>query len=259
MTRGERGFTLAELLVVMILTIPLCAAAAGLAATAIRGATRAAVLAAAESAVATAAAVIQSELGEVAAGGDLLLLEPARIRIHAARGVGQWCRVDSAGVVVASADWAASRAPVPGRDSLVVERVAMDSTGWRETLRLPLSAALSAEECAPSLPGVRLPADLTPVFLPGLTPGPLVRTSEVIEIIGYVSGGDTWLGIRHLGLGTPVEPVVGPFAPAGVRFEGLDQAGTPTGDPAQVRAVRVRLVSPGSPAVQREVVVGLRP
>lgn len=258
MTRGREGFTFAELLVVLVLMIPLWTAATSLAANATRAATRASHLATAESAVAQAAAILAAELGDVGAGQDIMLVEPTRIRLHAARGVGPWCRADSAGVVVASVDWAASRLPVPGRDSLALERVANDSSGWRETLRLPLSGPPVAEPCAVGTPGLRLPADLTPLFFPGLRPGPLVRTTEVIELSAYTSGGDTWLGIRHLGIPETVQPAVGPFDSGGLRFEGLDAMGTPTADPALVRAVRVRFRTPGLPAVEREVTVGLR-
>lgn len=258
MTRGREGFTLAELLVVLVLMIPLWTTAATLAANATRAATRASHLANAESAIAQATAILAAEVGDVGAGQDLLLLEPTSIRLRAARGVGPWCRADSAGVVVAAADWAASRLPVPGRDSLGLERVANDSSGWRETLRLPLSGPPVAEPCAAGVPGQRLPADLTPLFLPGLRPGPLVRTTEVIELTAYTSGGDTWLGIRHLGIPETVQPAAGPFASGGLRFEGLDAAGNPTTDADLVRGVRIRFRTAGVPTVEREVIVGLR-
>lgn len=257
MTRGRDGFTLIEMLMAVTLLVPLWSIAIGLATASSRAAARAGTLANAESAIAHATAIVVSELGDAQAGQGLLLLEPARIRFHAARGVGIGCRTDSAGVVVTAAGWAASRMPVPGRDSLVVERVALDSSGWRETLRLALTSAPFSQECSPGLPGLRLPADLTPILLPGLQSGPLVRTSEVIELVAYLSGGETWLGIRHLGLGTPVEPVAGPFAPGGVQFTGLDATGGVTTDPAQVRAVRVRFVTTGQPSVEREVVLAV--
>ncbi|MFN2316409.1 MAG: hypothetical protein ABR602_06960 [Gemmatimonadales bacterium] len=254
MSRGREGFTLAELLVVLVLMIPLWTAATGLAANATRAATRAAYLANVESAIAQATAILAAELGDA----GVLLIEPARVRVHASRGVGAWCRADSAGVVVALTDWAASRLPVAGRDSLVLERVANDSSGWRESLRLPLSGPPAAEPCATGVAGLRLPADLTPLFLPGLRPGPLVRTTEVIELRAYASGGDTWFGIQHLGIPETVQPAAGPFDSGGLLFEGVDAAGSPTADPALVRAVRIRFRTPGLPPVEREVIVGLR-
>jgi prepilin-type N-terminal cleavage/methylation domain-containing protein len=257
MTRGRGGFTLVEMLMVVTLLVPLWSIAIGLATASARAAARAGAVAGAESAVGQATTILAAELGDVTPGEGVLLLEVDRIRIQAARGVGRWCLADTLGVVIASAEWAASRVPVVGRDSVVVERVATDSSGWREVLRLGLADAPISQECSPGVPGLRLPAALAPAFLPGLQPGPLVRTSEVIELVAYVSAGDTWFGIRHLGLGTPVEPVTGPFAPGGVQFAGLNAAGGVTADPAQVRAVRVRFVTAGQPSVEREVVVAI--
>lgn len=257
MTRGREGFTLVEMLMVVVVLVPLWGIAVALATSSSRAAVRASTLSSAESAVGQATAILAAELWDVGPGAGVLMVEPDHIRVHAARGVGRWCVADSLGVVVASSEWAASRMPVAGRDSVVVERVATDSSGWREVFRLGLTDPPASQDCSPGVTGLRLPMALTPAFLPGLRPGPLVRTSEVIELVAYVSGGETWLGIRHLGLGTPVESAAGPFAPGGVQFEGLDAVGVVTTNPAQVRAVRVRFVTAGLPVVEREVVIGV--
>lgn len=256
LTRRD-GFTLAELLVVLVLLVPLGTLATGLATTTSRAAARSATLAAAEAALQHAAAIVTAELAGAILGGDLLLVEPARIRLHAARGAGVICRADSAGVVVTRSSWAATRLPVAGRDSLLLERVATDSSGVREAIRLPLAGPPADEPCVAAVPGLRLPADLAGVTLPGFAWGPLARTDEVIEIALYTSDGARWFGIRHLGLGTPIEPVAGPFAAGGVRFTGLDGAGNPTADPAAVRALRIRFETPAPARLVREVVVGV--
>lgn len=258
MTRGRQGFTLVELLVVVLLLVPLWTAATALAVTTSRAAARAAALASAEAAVAQAAATLAAELTEIRPDRDLLLLEPARVRFQASRGTGLICRADSAGVVVPESSWAATRQPVPGRDVLELDRVAPDSAGFRETLQWPLIATPAAEPCSAFQPGLRLPADLTAATLPGFTWGPLARTNEVIELAAYTSLGQRWLGIRHLSLGTPIEPLAGPFAPDGVTFTGLDGTGNPAPEPAAVRLIRVRLATPGPTPVTREVEVGLR-
>jgi prepilin-type N-terminal cleavage/methylation domain-containing protein len=159
MTRGREGFTLVEMLMVVVLLVPLWSIAIGLATASARAAARASALASGESAVGQATAILAAELGDVAAGAGVLLIEPDLIRIHASRGVGRWCLADTAGVVIATAEWAASRVPVAGRDSVVMERVATDSSGWRELLRLGLTGAPASEECAPGVPGLRLPVN----------------------------------------------------------------------------------------------------
>jgi hypothetical protein len=256
LTRRD-GFTLAELLLVIVLLVPLWTLATGLATTTSRAAARSVAFAAAESSLQHAAAIVTAELTSASPGRDLLLVEPARIRLHAARGSGVICRADSAGVVVSRSSWAATRLPVPGRDSLLVERIATDSSGVREKQRLPLAGPAADEPCAAAVPGLRIPADLASVTLSGFTWGPLARTDEVIEIALYTSDGLRWLGIRHLGLGTPIEPVAGPFAAGGVRFTGLDGAANPTADPAAVRALRVRFETAAPARLVRELVVGV--
>lgn len=257
MNRRRDGFTLIEMLVVLVLLLPLWAGAMGLAVAATQAAVRAAGQAAAEEAVATSVAILDAELGDLAAG-ELLLVEPIRLRLHAARGAGRWCRADSAGVVVSDTDWAASRTPVAGRDSLWLEWVSDDSAGGRRPIRLGLVSAPAPEQCAAGIPGLRLPAALIAALPTATELGPLVRTTEVIELAAYTSGGETWLGIRHLGTGEAIQPAAGPFVANGVRFEGLDAVGTTTSDPGAVRAVRVRLRTAGPILIEREVIIALR-
>ena len=251
MSTRRAGFTLVELLVVLALLIPLWAAAMGLAAHATRAGARAAGLAAAEEVLASAAAALGAELGE-APGNGLLELTPDRVRFHSPRATGRWCLIDSAGIVLptAAADWGASRLPVPGRDSVWLDTLSVAASG---PVRLRLSGSPVGEPCPDGRAGLRLPVAGLASFAPGVRVGPVVRTGEVMEVSGYLSGGETWLGLRHVGTGETVQPVAGPFATGGVWFEGLDRNGVPTLDPAAVAGLRIRLETAPPLRLTREV------
>lgn len=246
-----------ELLVWAALLLPLALVATGLSLHALRGTVKVTAAAEQEAALADAALVLEAELAPLTAGDGVLAIAPDRIRFRAVRAAGRWCQRDSAGLVVPtdSGPWAASRLPVPGRDSLVLEVADSMATGGYRRMRLQLTAPPSGSACPGGVNGLRLD------FVAGGAPaasGELIQTEEVVELAAYVSAGSTWLGLLHIALGTPIEPVAGPFATGGIRFEGLDALGAPTSIPADVRTVRVALVPAGPSPPGRTVDVPLR-
>lgn len=255
--RRARGFALVELLVAAVLLAPLALIATALMTHALRGAARATLLANQEAAMDQAALVLEAELGPLAPGDGLLAVAPASVRFRATRAAGRWCQRDTAGLIVPApaTAWAASRIPVAGRDSLVLEFPDSTVVGGYRRVRHALVSAAMPTTCPGGIAGLHLAVGLLP-----LSPAPseLFQTEEVVELAAYVSGGHTWLGLLHLGLGTPIEPVAGPFAPGGVRFDALDQAGTPTLFPGVATSILIRLVLPGSPPRVRLVQVPLR-
>jgi hypothetical protein len=246
-----------ELLVAAVLLAPLALMATALVVHTLRGAARVALLADQEAAMDHAAIVLEAELGPLAPGDGLLAITPSSVRLRATRAAGRWCQRDTAGLIVpapASA-WAASRMPVAGRDSVVLELPASTAAGGYRRVRFALLSAPIPATCPGGIAGLHLPLGFPPA---SPAPSELFQTEEVVEMAAYVSGGQTWLGLLHLGLGTPIEPLAGPFAPGGVRFDGLDPAGTPTLLPAVATSILIRLVLPGSPAKVRIVQVPLR-
>lgn len=255
MRAARGGYALPELLVVLGGLVPLVAAALSLVLHATRAAASATVLAAAEAALSDAAQVLEAELAPLSPGRDLLSLTATGVRFRAARGTGTWCRLDSLGIVVPSPGaWAASRAPQPGRDSIELELVAPAGSPPRWRWRGALLADPQPAGCGPAGgAGLLLP---TPLALPpGVVAGPLLRTDEVVELRAYLSGGRTWLGLDQPATGAGIEPLAGPFAAGGIRFEGLRGDGTPAANPAEVRAVLVRLVTGGPHPVRRDLVL----
>lgn len=258
---GRRdGTTLVELLVVLAILVPIWGAATGLALHAARAATRASGVATAEATLATAATILRAELAEAPAGA-LLALEPGRVRLHAMRSTARWCLADSSGLVVRTTpeDWGASRLPVPGRDSVWLDTTGIPASGPAGALRLGLVASPTPSVCPDGLPGLLLPVTGLALLPAGVAIAPVVRTGEVIELSGYLSGGETWLGLRHLGTGELVQPVAGPFATGTLRFEGQDPSGAPASSLGAVATIRIHLETPAPFSIVRDVRVVLQP
>jgi len=253
----DGGFALIELLVAATLLVPLSLLATELSLHALRGLAVTRGTAQQEAALSTAAAVLEAELASLAPGDGLLAIAPTRIRFRASRAAGRWCFLDTTGIVMPAGPgpWAASRLPVPGRDSVVLEvRDSLLPSGSRRA-RISMTGPPVASSCPGGVPGTRLPIQ------PGaalVAISRLAQTEEVVELAAYVSAGETWLGVLHLGLGTPIEPVAGPFDAAGIRFEGIDSLGASSVVPHLVRLIRVHLVPTGPSPSPRTVDVPLR-
>ena len=252
---GRWGFTLVELMVVVVLLVPVALVATTLAVQAAREATAAGMIAGAEQSQETAAALLEAELASLTAGDGVLAISTTAVRYRARRAVGRWCLADSVGLVVplAGGMWAASRLPVPGRDSVVLS--VTDSVLGARPLRLSLLQPPYAAACPGGTAGLRLLLDSVPV---ARLAGDLVQTEEVMEVASYSSASQLWIGLLHLGLGTPIEPVAGPFGPTGVVFHGFDASGVATTIPGRVVLIRIDLGA-ASPLVRiRRLLVGLR-
>jgi len=251
------GFTLVELAVTVFLILPVALVASTLAVRAAREAVQAAEIAGSELGQEVAAAMLEAEVAPLAVGDGLLGITAARIRVRARRAMGRWCILDSIGVVVPTVpgQWAASRLPVAGRDSAVVVVADSSRPAGMRLLRLGLTAPPSAATCPGGAGGLRLPLDPVPT---ALLVGDVVQVEEVVELAGYNSAGATWLGVLHLGLGTSIEPVAGPFGTAGVVFTGYDANGQPTTVAHAVRLLQVDLGASSPRGATRRVLIRLR-
>ena len=253
----RRGFTLVELVVVVALLVPVALVATSLAVHAAREATAGGVVAGVERSQEAAAALLEAELAALTPGDGVLAVSPTAVRYRARRAAGRWCLVDSLGVVLplASGMWAASRLPVPGRDSVVLMVTDTSLGPGARPLRLSLLQSPSATTCPGGAPGLRLMLDSVPLVR---LAGDLVQTEEVVEVASYISAGEQWIGLLHLGLGTPIEPVAGPFGPSGVVFSGFDSVGAATTSPGLVSLIRIDLGSASPRVRNRRLLIGLR-
>lgn len=254
---GRRGFALVELMVVVALLMPVVLLATTLAVQAAREATAAGVVAAVEGSQEVAAALLEAELANLTTGDGVLAISPTAVRYRARRAVGRWCVADTLGVVVPLVGglWAASRLPVPGRDSVVLFVTDTLLGPGARPLRLSLLQPPAGTSCPGGAAGLRLLLDSVPV---ARLAGDLVQTEEVVEVASYLSAGEHWIGLLHLGLGTPIEPVAGPFGPNGTVFRGLDASGVATVSPGLVSLIQIDLGSPSALVRSRRLLVGLR-
>ena len=192
--------------------------------------------------------LLRSELGDLApVAGEIVSIGAGSITYRAVRGSGIACGASGGRIHVVDGSWAPLRQPATGRDSLVLlgqppeTEVVVSSSG-------PATAGFCPDGVASmSLPyGVSVPDPASIARYP--TP---VLVTEVMEIRGYESGGDWWVGMRSVSAGEVVQPAHGPIAVNGLALAALDSSGLPTLLPGRVRhlALVVRLPSGDSTTV----------
>jgi hypothetical protein len=188
------------------------------------------------------AAVVRAAMEPVgqdsSAGNDLVIALPDRFITRTTHGSGALCAATSVAFTARTASgwWSALRNPVPGRDSLLVERLSPPSI-WEA---VALSAVPFAGPCPDGSAGLVLPVIADSAALAGVGPGSPVRVFEQVEFSIYSSSGASWVGLRSLGSGGTVQPLAGPFSLGGLRFEYRSFDGTPVVDPAEVASVLLR-------------------
>ena len=121
-------------------------------------------------------------------------------------------------------------APSGGRDSLVLLGQPADT----EMVVAALGSA-TAGFCPDGVTSVSLPYGVQPPDPASVArfPSP-VLLSEVMEIRGYQSGGEWWVGVRSVSAGEVIQPAHGPIAVNGLRVVGFDSTGAVTAIPARV-------------------------
>lgn len=234
---SRRGVSLAELLVAALLGAVVVGASLAALTAVQRAGQRQVEVASRNLTMLHAAHLLRTELaGASAQAGDLAGLGRDRLRYRATRGTGRSCGSTPGGLLVASASLRALRLPAAGRDSALWLRALDSGLAWTAA---PVSAAPRAALCPGGEPAMLIPVSadsLDRVLVPGI-----VAFVEEMEVRGYLSGADWWLGLRSIGTGESIQPVAGPFAARGIVFEPLDDTGSPTTDPMRVRRLRVFL------------------
>lgn len=130
------------------------------------------------------------------------------------RAEGTVCAVLPQGVVVRNGEgwWTALRAPVAGRDSLLIGSLT-NSPRW---IALALAGNPAASICPDGSAAMLLPVVFGGSEAADIGSGSPIRVFEQVEIQRYSAGGGSWVGVRLLATGAAIQPLAGPFAPAGV-------------------------------------------
>jgi hypothetical protein len=174
-----------------------------------------------------------------AAGADLLAAEPDGFVARATRGVGVLCAAapDELSARAGPGWWVALRAPVAGRDSLLVGTV---RAPWH-WIALELPADPVPGRCPDGSPAIRFAVSVPPAALAALGPGSPIHVFEDVELKVYTSGAAGWVGLRALATGESIQPLAGPFGTAGLQVAYAGRSGAPTVLPGGVASALIRL------------------
>lgn len=184
-----------------------------------------------------------AEVGRGSAGADLLRVAQDSVSYRGFRGTGIACHFDATGVTIPLSQLRATRAPQPGRDSLLVfvgvDSLLRTSDGW---LALPL-LGVGGATCGGG-PALRLVTivDTTTTPLGALPPLVPLRLFETMQARFYPSLGAWWLGARSESAGETIQPLAGPFIGGGIGFSFRDSLQQPTLVPGAVQAMDINLV-----------------
>jgi hypothetical protein len=251
LTRSRAGFTLAEIMIAMALTMVVAGTIHRLLVTTQRTTRAQAQWVELQSNLRAGSLIVLSELRELSAvpGGsaaqnDILVAGPSALVYRAMRGIGFICGTPSAtGIRIARGSFTGPRDPQAGGDEALVLIEERAAAGAEDTwLGLQIVSVASGASCPGALgPGITLTVPASPVVA-GLEAGTPVRITEVMELRLYESEGLSWLGARSVSSGETIQPLVGPLtSESGFRLEYLDTAGKPTTDRTSIKSIRVAL------------------
>lgn len=173
------------------------------------------------------------------AGPDLASLAPDGFIARAVRGSGVLCAAGSTTLTLRAGQdwWHALRAPVAGRDSLLVGTIA-EPARW---VAVALASAPTSGTCPDRMPALVLGAAFTPTDLAAIGPGSPLRFFEHMELRAYTSSGAAWLGLRSVSSGGSIQPLAGPFAGAAMTLSFFSRSGAGVMLPSAVSSATWRI------------------
>lgn len=243
--RNDRGFTLIELMIVLVIMLTVTAGMYKLLNGTQRLSRAQAERVDLQSNVRAAALVIPSELREintVVAGAtdqnDILVAQPTTIRYRAMRGVGFVCQATATEIRLNRDTYSGSRAPQAGPHDAAYVFVQGPATGpdtWLQVIYAGLSTTTCPGAASPPAYALTVPSMTVP---PNGTP---VRIYEVMELSLYVADGKSWLGARSVsGNELSPQPLLGPLRAAdGLEFKYYDGTDVETATLANIKSVRL--------------------
>jgi prepilin-type N-terminal cleavage/methylation domain-containing protein len=253
-----RGFTLVELLVSMFLSSIAILAIGSVFLTGLRSYTRQIEQVQVRANLRLALATFTRELRGLNSGGqvgsDIVEMNRSSLTYRAHRSTYFLCTVPnhSASTVTVWQDQQASLRQIEvGRDSLLLfaENVEADHDDnlW---LAAGLTSVSTGRFCPGGTPGIRFFVQgLSDMELGGVYRGAAVRGFQLTKIRLYTDAeGRSWVGLQELRPGTGwtiTQPVLGPVARRGLRFDYYRSDGDFANQPAEVARISIKVVGVG--------------
>jgi prepilin-type N-terminal cleavage/methylation domain-containing protein len=247
MHASRKGFTLIELMISLVLLTIVGGGVLTLLNNQQRATRQQAQLAMLQSNVRTGTLLLPSELRELhidATGGDIVSMAADNITYRAMRGTSVACAVSTTQVTLRNGLTFGYRAPIAGRDSLLLfidnDTESATDDGWKATALAAPAATTCPDGSAATAYTVAIPADTVAM----VSLDAVVRTFEVMQLTLYQANGRNWLGARSVSANElAVQPVLGPLTATGVQFRYLTADGvTTTTNRSLVRSIDVRIV-----------------
>ena len=242
--KGHRGFTLAELLIALVVMGLVAAALARMFITQQRLTVAQVEQASMQANVRTGTLILANELRELATGVsggmDIQGFNATTLTYRAMRSMALACRVTLTRVYVRTTPIFGARPITATRDSMLlfVEHDPATSAD-DEWVSLPITGIV-ASTCLDGSPALRLSSAGVPAATEIRLDAP-VRTYEVMELAPVLAGGHNWLGARSDSAGEALTPVAGPNTEGGLSFDYLEGIGNVTGTRANIRSIRITL------------------
>jgi hypothetical protein len=251
LTRFRGGFTLAEVMISLVLTLVVSGTLYNLLFTTQRVTRAQAQRVELQSNVRAGSLIVVSELRELSAfpGGsatrnDILVAGSTALVYRAMRGLGFSCGTPSAAAVrIARSTFTGHRDPQAGRDEALVFLEDRAAAGADDIWLGTKIVGVATGAACPGGGGPAITLTVPPgAPVAGLVAGTPVRITETMELRVYESEGRAWLGARSVSSGEAIQPLVGPLTRgSGFRLEYLDGAGAPTSDRTSIKSIRVAL------------------
>ncbi len=241
--RSHRGFTLVELLIVLLIMGVVTGSIYKLLNTSQRLSRAQAERVDLQSNVRIASIVVPTELREIStiiagtvAQNDIISMGATSIRYRAMRGLGFTC-AGTTTTQLRLRDWNGLRSPVVSpRDSVFVFSDGANPDVGSDDSWLPrrIVSTVAGNTCG-GQSVITLNIDAVPVAPPAGTP---VRTFEVMELSLYQADGKSWLGMKSFSNGEAFQPLLGPLKDVdGLGFAYQNATGATTAVKENVRSI----------------------
>jgi len=248
----KRGLSLVELIIALLLLGVVATGTVRIMTGSMRSFRRQAARSQIQASLRTAVAIVVSELRELGSGGDLIEIDPESITYRAMRKTAFLCRTPDprqSEITLWRTPAYGLRQLEAGRDSILIfaendPRIAGDNT-W---LSAAVVAVVGGDFCPGRLAGFRVRlSGISQESLAGVDSGAPIRGFQVTQLLLYHDSRRVyWLGWKEWRLGSGwsiTQPVLGPLAPAGLRFDYLDSSGRATDSPSRTAVITLKLVA----------------